>query len=457
MKPTLKTVSIEEVKIGDRFRKDYGDIEDLALDIDKNGIYHPPLVDQEMNLLSGGRRMAALKHLQRTKIQVLVHEVSGQLQAREIELLENIMRKDLSWIERAKLVREINRLYQEKNPDWFTEQTGELIGRTAGRVRQLITLADMIDTIPQIAQCKNEDEAQRIFNSIVEDMALAELAGRQTKIVNDGESVEEVSADEPAEAPKKKKPVGDLTPSQVFSAQAYDRYKLQDVFEGLAKLPNESIHLIECDGPYAINLHDQKRLNVDSTKWNQYEEIDAEKYPDFCQRLAKELFRVSAPNTWTIFWYGNQNYEAVLTALGSAGYDVDVIPCLWIKPSGQTNHPQSRLARAYEAFLIAGKGAPILQKPGRVNYFSFPTVAPQDKFHPTQKPMELYEELFATFAFPPPPRGPNWLILSVFAGSGTALLTAQKLGYRVMGFDIVEEYKKKYMVMVKDFWGRRVL
>ena len=461
MKYIFEEILISDIKIDARFRVDYGDVEDLAQDIEVNGLYHPVLVNKiGKRLLAGGRRLAAFKHLQRDTIPAQLVFVRSKLQAREIELLENVMRKELDWQERVKLVREIDVLYRKKNPNWQTDKTAELLGRAGSTVRTAIQLAEAIELVPAIGNCKTEDEARKEFNALVEDMALQELASRPMpdteEVVDGGED----SSDDDEKSKKKEKrltALGYKTKGEQLIAFASTAYKLADVFDGLKKLRDGSVHFIECDGPYAVDLLNQKRVDVEKNKWNQYEEIKRADYPDFCNRLCEELFRVAADNTWVLFWYGQEHYDLVTRALIVVGFSIDPIPALWIKPSGQTQQPQMYLGRAYETFIVAAKGKPVLYKPGHLNHFDFTPVASADKFHPTQKPLDLYTELYETFCFPPPPKGPDWLILSAFAGSGAALLAAQKMGYRAMGFDTVKEYQVKYMAWVRAFWTRRTV
>lgn len=54
--------------------------------------------------------------------------------------------------------------------------------------------------------------------------------------------------------------------------------------------------------------------------------------------------------------------------------------------------------------------------------------------HPTQKPEGIIEPLLR---FSCPPGG---LVLDPFAGSGTTLLVARRLGLRAVGFEISPEY-----------------
>jgi len=57
-------VKIDEVRIAKkRFRKDLGDINSLVDSIKSNGLIHPIVVTQNNELISGLRRLEALKQL----------------------------------------------------------------------------------------------------------------------------------------------------------------------------------------------------------------------------------------------------------------------------------------------------------------------------------------------------------------------------------------------------------
>ena len=54
---------ISEIKIGQRFRKDLGDIDSLAESIKEIGLLHPPVVNERNELVAGYRRLEACKLL----------------------------------------------------------------------------------------------------------------------------------------------------------------------------------------------------------------------------------------------------------------------------------------------------------------------------------------------------------------------------------------------------------
>ena len=66
------------------------------------------------------------------------------------------------------------------------------------------------------------------------------------------------------------------------------------------------------------------------------------------------------------------------------------------------------------------------------------------RFHPTQKPVVLYEELLDRFA----KAGDK--ILDTHVGSGSSLIACYNLGFDATGFEIDEEYFRKAQDRLND-------
>ena len=60
----------------------------------------------------------------------------------------------------------------------------------------------------------------------------------------------------------------------------------------------------------------------------------------------------------------------------------------------------------------------------------------EDRFHPTQKPVALYEWLLNNYA------KQGWKILDTHVGSASSLIVCHKLGFDYVGFEIDAEYYK---------------
>lgn len=98
----IETLPIDSIKIGDRRREDYGNIFELANSIKKYGLLHPIVVDQDNNLVAGHRRLQACTIAGMRSVPIRRLENLTEAQLREIELEENLKRKDLTDYERTK-------------------------------------------------------------------------------------------------------------------------------------------------------------------------------------------------------------------------------------------------------------------------------------------------------------------------------------------------------------------
>jgi ParB family chromosome partitioning protein len=65
-------IAISKIKPIGRFRKEYGDLTSLKDSIKLLGLLHPVLVDEDYNLVAGGRRLQAHKELGLKDIEVTI-------------------------------------------------------------------------------------------------------------------------------------------------------------------------------------------------------------------------------------------------------------------------------------------------------------------------------------------------------------------------------------------------
>ena len=97
---------IRHIVVGERRRKDLGDVTALAKSIQQYGLIQPIVVDAAMNLVAGERRLLACQSLGWESIEV---RQLGDLSTQELRLLEleeNIRRKDLTEYEKNKTIGE---------------------------------------------------------------------------------------------------------------------------------------------------------------------------------------------------------------------------------------------------------------------------------------------------------------------------------------------------------------
>lgn len=413
-------VQIADIKVGDRYRQEYTGIDELAASIADKGLMHPLVVDQELNLIAGGRRLRALNQLGWLECDVTVLDVSDELGRRQCELIENIQRENLPWQDEVKLKAEIDRLYKQMHGDkegkgikkgWSLTKTAELLGEGHATTSRDINLAEAMEMIPELKTCATKGEAQKKFSQLSEEVIMKELQRRAATSV--------IKTDEEQVA---------------LNADAW--YNVGDALEGMDVLlraadEDKTLHhnfvIAEVDPPYGINLGALRQGNIDES----YNEVEAEKYQRFIEITAYYVYNLLNTNAWCIWWFGPTHQQLVKTALEDAGFVVDEIPAIWVKQQGQTNQPDKYFARAWEGFFLCRKGSPVMHKRGRLNVFQYPGVASQLRIHPTERPLELVLDILQTLC--PPSSG---RVLVPFLGSGNTLRAALFNGMDGVGWDI---------------------
>ncbi|MBN2442004.1 MAG: ParB N-terminal domain-containing protein [Spirochaetales bacterium] len=109
-------LSINKIKIKKRVRKDLGDLTPLVNSLRKFGQLSPILIDPDYELIAGHRRLESAKRLGWNSIEVIVVQDESDLLKLELELEENIQRRNLSPDEISDGINTIHRLM---NPNIF--------------------------------------------------------------------------------------------------------------------------------------------------------------------------------------------------------------------------------------------------------------------------------------------------------------------------------------------------
>jgi len=89
-------VEISKIKLKKRIRKDIGDVSSLTNSLKKYGLINPIIINSNYILLSGYRRLLAAKKLKWKTINVRIIKAADKLDRLNIEIEENISRKDFT-------------------------------------------------------------------------------------------------------------------------------------------------------------------------------------------------------------------------------------------------------------------------------------------------------------------------------------------------------------------------
>jgi DNA modification methylase len=186
-----------------------------------------------------------------------------------------------------------------------------------------------------------------------------------------------------------------------------------DCIAGMAELPAASVDFALTDPPYIVHYRSRDGRGVtndDNSSWLR---------PAFTH-----IYRVLKPASFCVSFYAWNKVHLFMAAWRDAGF----------RTAGHIVFRKSCASAArflrYEhecAYLLAkGDVEPPAEPIPDVIEFRYTG----NKLHPTQKPLSALTPLISAFC---PPGG---IVLDPFAGSGSTLAAARKLGRRFIGFEI---------------------
>jgi len=123
-------ILVASVLIGERTRKNLGDIDGLALSIKQAGLLHPIVVTDKHELVAGGRRLAAVRSLGHETIEATVLPMSPEEMLRA-EQDENTVRLDLRRSEMVDLGLRLEAVLKKRVAEQRTA-SGRRLGTTGG-------------------------------------------------------------------------------------------------------------------------------------------------------------------------------------------------------------------------------------------------------------------------------------------------------------------------------------
>jgi len=174
-----------------------------------------------------------------------------------------------------------------------------------------------------------------------------------------------------------------------------------DCMEAMKEIPDKYFDLAIVDPPYGISITDSGRLgkyNKNDNRWD--DDVPTDEY-------FKELFRVSKNQ---IIWGGNY-------------FVLPATRCYVIWDKKQPEGLSFAMSEfAWTSFDRSAK-----------TFYRSP-MQDKNRFHPTQKPVALYEWLLNNYA----KQGDK--ILDTHVGSASSLIACHNLGFDYVGFELDTDY-----------------
>lgn len=405
-----------------RLREEMGDLKSLSDSFLKFGQIAPIIVtpcptkeaDQPLKyyLIAGERRLEACKIIG-IEANCVSKDSMNDIEMRELEIEENVKRKQFTAAEELKAIEELHNMKVAKHgkaaagadkSGWGAEETGKILGLSAGAVNDKLKLAKVMKAFPQLAELKKESDIRSAVKKI-------EAVGKRTQAIHDLKL-----------RPRDQNKIWGLL--NLETGMAYDF---------LAKQANRSFNLVFTDPPYGIK--------IDKVQTPQGNKVGSFTFSDefgaaisLYHELAKESFRVTKDNGYAVIFFAPELYEIIKRSFIQAGWLTNHRPLIWVKgTSGQTNQPAMWPSNCYEMFFIFRKKDSRLVQEGQPDWLQCNIVTGEKRLHPTEKPVELLRRIIKRLA------QPGHKLIDPFMGSGSSLEAGILEQLEVAGNDLAPE------------------
>lgn len=183
---------ISLIKVGERYRKDFGDLEALSKSIDELGLLQPIGIDSNYRLVFGERRLRACQLLGKETIQARTVHISSLLKG---ELAENEFRKDFTPSERVAIGEAIEgELGNRVGINQYSDEGVENFPHPEGKTRDIAAKAS------GFGNGKTYEQAKQVVNEAAPELVQAMDEGKAS--VSAANTLLKLSKEEQAELAK---------------------------------------------------------------------------------------------------------------------------------------------------------------------------------------------------------------------------------------------------------------
>lgn len=425
----MPTIPVGEIQVTPRQRKtiDVEAINELAASIEKYGLLNPPtltkLTDGKLQLVAGFTRIQALLKLGIKDIPYTLMEEADEIILKEMELEENVRRKDLEWWEKADAIAEIHKLKTEQDPNWNMAKTGALVGQSKATVSQAVQLSEELEVNPEI---KKENTLRGALNKL----------------------------DVKKKIEQKRKDIERRAKGKLPTLRA--EVRVGDALDLIKQEPDESFDAVITNLPFGIDLEFKGGLRP-------YEDEEGMNI-ELVQGIVQESFRVLKDDSWMVAWYdvrkitysesqkqlyrslterrkiSDEQQRLLYNSMGlawwmeQAGFSyVTLVPGFWIKPNksqGMIGDPRKGFIVAAEAMIFASKGSAFLMKQGRNNVWIYDSLVGNEREYSMQMPTGLCTEVVSMVCLG------GGRVLDPFAGSASIGLGALNRQCEFVGYEL---------------------
>lgn len=415
--------------------------EDLEPSIARRGVLQPIIIDREMVLVAGERRLTASIRVGKTDIPARFIDELSEDERKIVELEENIKRQALDWRDEVRAVGNIHELYTKINPDWSVAKTGEEIGLTSNSIfRTLRVFRDLAS--PKLVECTSMSMAYNLLERADE-----------RKMTNVLDNIVMAGATVFAPVPPTAAHAGPApTPKPTLPKFTFPESIIQaDFLEWVKTYEGPRFNFIHCDFPYGIDVFAGPQSGRGSaTIYDDSEKV----YWNLIHALCTNLDKIMTPSGHLMFWL-SADYHIVTNTINAFAQSAPSLkfhpkPLIWFKSDNMGILADAKRAprHVYETCLIATREDKLLVKATSDAYH-----CPTDKaHHPSTKPEPMLRYFMGMFV------DEGTTMFDPTCGGGSALRAAESLGAKmVIGLERDPEHFANATSALRSFRLTRAL
>lgn len=430
-------IAIADIKIGNRMRKFFGNIEELANSMARFGLMTPIVLDEQNHLIAGHRRILAAQHLSWPNISYRRMAQLDDITRQELELEENIRRKDLEWPEEVlglyKLYTAKQARYGDKGSalssdgGYGIEDAARELDRSGGSISMDLTLAKGLYEYPELTEEKTKSAAFKRYRRLKETALRAELAKRKQEGLAPDPTPQEDEEDDFNEEVAHTGIQRQTIRKALWKGLGV--FYHADARDVLRQLPASSVDLIVTDPPYGIGMY-REGAPMSSSKFASSQGTMYPDNPKEIMDMLDEVFmhaaKVLKPDGHAYVFFHMTRYEPVYLMLRKHFGTCEATPIIWLKQTSGIGDPNRNWIYSYEPCFWVNRGRGLV-KAQPYNVLKYDTVS--KKIHSVEKPVALMRHIIEASAVK------GELILDPFAGSGSTLVAAAQLDCRFIGIE----------------------